>query len=200
MEMMVLNEVLENFNYDVLEEEIKKGFYYIRGIFSKADVVNKNKRLYPKDVLREAVDDIQESVKNNGFVGECEHPSSPKINLDRMSHKITKLEMMEDGSMVGEMKLLDTPMGNIIKSLVKENIRLGVSTRGLGKVVKKDYLGESVDFVQPNYKLRAIDIVFDPSAGEHGRPQFVVEEATPNGILLGGTSNFEKVWKEVFES
>lgn len=195
---MILNEVNESFKYDLLEEERRNGNYYIRGVFSKADVINRNKRLYPRKILGEAVDTLQEAISAKGFVGELEHPSTPKINIDRISHMITKLSLMEDGSMVGEMKILDTPTGKILKALVDEGVYLGVSTRGTGSVVSKKYLGEEVKEVQDNFRLRAIDVVFEPSAGESGRPDFVVEGVTESGILLGGSSTFSKVWENIF--
>ena len=102
--------------------------------------------------------------------------SSPKINVERISHKITKIDMMEDGAVVAEMEVLDTPHGRILKQLINEGVHLGVSTRALGKVTPyRGPLGEGLVEVSSGLNLKAIDIVFEPSAGDDGRPNFFAE-------------------------
>jgi len=125
--------------------------------------------------------------------------SSPKVNIERISHKITKLKMAPDGAVLAEMTILNTPQGNILKNLIDGGVQLGVSTRGLGGI--KPYhgpLGEGFVEVQPGFKMKAIDVVFDPSAGIDGRPNFVTEETSNSGIILGHTTKFERVWNDVF--
>lgn len=194
-DLILLEDYTENFKYELLNEEKKEGNYYIRGVFAKAGIKNKNGRYYPMNVMQESVRDVQDLIKNNGFVGQLEHPSTPKINVEKISHKITGLEMSKDGTVVGEMKVLNTKDGRILQDLINENIRLGVSTRGLGKLTEDNSLGESVLRVEPGYKLKAIDIVFDPSAGTY--PDMVAEDTQYN-VVLGGTAKFSEVWESIF--
>jgi len=198
-----LFETDDAFRYEIIKEDVNgKKKYLIRGSFSKADVVNKNKRLYPRNVMAESLKECTEMMSQNRMVGELEHPASPKINLERISHKINKLELAEDGTLLGEMEVLDTPTGKILQTLIDSNVGLGVSTRGTGSVKKikyqvKEGVFEDVLEVQPDFKLRAIDIVFDPSAGEFGTPQFVAEGLD----LFNEPSNkitFGEVWGRLF--
>jgi len=198
-----LFETDDAFRYEIIKEDVNgKKKYLIRGSFSKAGVVNKNKRLYPRNVMAESLKECTEMMSQNRMVGELEHPASPKINLERISHKINKLELAEDGTLLGEMEVLDTPTGKILQTLIDSNVGLGVSTRGTGSVKKikyqvKEGVFEDVLEVQPDFKLRAIDIVFDPSAGEFGTPQFVAEGLD----LFNEPSNkitFGEVWGRLF--
>jgi hypothetical protein len=198
-----LFETDDAFRYEIIKEDVNgKKKYLIRGSFSKAGVVNKNKRLYPRNVMAESLKECTEMMSQNRMVGELEHPASPKINLERISHKINKLELAEDGTLLGEMEVLDTPTGKILQTLIDSNVGLGVSTRGTGSVKKikyqvKEGVFEDVLEVQPDFKLRAIDIVFDPSAGEFGTPQFVAEGLE----LFNEPSNkitFGEVWGRLF--
>jgi len=168
---------LEDFSpleYQLTENEDKR--FVIRGVFSKADVPNKNGRVYPFAILKEMVESVQDLISRNGLVGELDHPPSPKINVDKISHKITRLELMEDGAVVGEMEVLNTDQGRKLRQLMSEGIHLGVSTRALGNT--KPYtgqLGKNLVEVTSGLRLKAIDVVFDPSAGDFGRPEFVME-------------------------
>ena len=196
--MMFLEDYQETFQYQLTESyDAKKGFY-IRGIVSRAGVLNKNKRLYPLSVMEEAVSSIQNDVKSGGFVGELDHPPTPKINVNKISHKITKLEMASDGAVLAEMIVLDTSEGRELKKLIEGGVRLGVSTRALGGVKPSRQLGEGVVEVLPGLKMKAIDVVFDPSAGDDGRPDFVAESVTESGIVLGYSPKFERVWSDIF--
>lgn len=99
---MFLEDFQEVFQYQLTEssnDETSKGFF-IRGVVSRAGVLNKNKRFYPIPVMEEAISSIQEDVKSGGFVGELDHPPTPKINVNKISHKITKLEMAPDGAVI----------------------------------------------------------------------------------------------------
>jgi hypothetical protein len=196
--LMFLEDYQETFQYQLTESsESQKGFF-IRGIVSRAGVLNKNKRLYPMSVMEEAVSSIQNDVKSGGFVGELDHPPTPKINVNKISHKITKLEMASDGAVLAEMIVLDTSEGRELKKLIEGGVRLGVSTRALGGVKPSRNLGEGVVEVLPGLKMKAIDVVFDPSAGDDGRPDFVAESVTENGIILGYSPKFERVWNDIF--
>lgn len=198
-DIMFLEDYQETFQYQLTESAKQGKDFFIRGVVSRAGVRNKNRRVYPVPVMEQALQSIQESVKAGGFVGELDHPPVPKINVDKISHKITKIEMAPDGAVLAEMVVLDTTQGRELKKLIEGGVRLGVSTRALGGV--KPYhgpLGEGLVEVQPGLNLKAIDVVFDPSAGSDGRPDFVVESVTESGIVLGHSKKFEQVWSDVF--
>ena len=144
----------------------------IRGIFMQADQKNRNGRVYPMSVLNKEVARYnKEFVAEDRAFGELGHPEGPTVNLDRVSHMITKLEA--DGkNFVGEAKLLSTPMGEIAKALIKDGGKLGVSSRGMGSLESKG----GANYVKDDFYLAtAADIVADPSA-----PQAFVE-----GIMEG---------------
>lgn len=134
---------------------------YIHGVFAQHSVVNRNRRIYPKGVMNESMEDyIREYVTNNRAVGELEHPSNTKINMDRIALKIESL--YEDGnSYIGKARVLDTPCGKIIKGLIEGGVQLGVSTRADGSVKKN---GSGIMEVQSGLKMAAIDCVTSPSA------------------------------------
>lgn len=148
----------------VLIEEDKstgKKNYFIEGIFMQAERQNKNGRVYPMRVLQNEVNRYNnEYVLKNRAFGELGHPDTTSINLDRVSHMITNLRP-EGNNFIGKSKVLDTPMGNIVKGLLDGGACLGVSTRGVGSL--KAHNGYQL--VQDDFKLAtAADIVADPSA------------------------------------
>jgi len=156
----------------VLRED-KKGEdnYFIEGIFMQAETKNRNGRVYPRDILvKEASRYSDEFVKTSRAMGELGHPEGPTVNLDRVSHLITSLDISEN-NIIGKAKILNTPVGNIAKNLLKEGVKLGVSTRGMGSLREKN----GVNIVQPDFMLSAVDIVADPSA----------PDAFVNGIMEG---------------
>lgn len=117
--------------------------------------------MYPKEILQKEVDRYNKeyTAKNRAF-GELGHPDSPTINLDRVSHMIKSLKL-EGNNFIGRAKIMDTPYGKIVKSLIDEGAQLGVSSRGLGSIVQKN----GVNLVQDDFMLAtAADIVADPSA------------------------------------
>lgn len=135
--------------------------HYITGVFMQAEQKNKNGRVYPMHILRNEVDRYNRDyiMKNRAF-GELGHPENPTINLDRVSHMITSLS--PDGTnFIGKAKILDTPNGKIVKSLLDGGANLGVSTRGVGSLKPQS----GVQLVQDDFHLAtAADIVADPSA------------------------------------
>tara|TARA_B100000287_G_scaffold409646_1_gene437253 strand:- start:36 stop:689 length:654 start_codon:yes stop_codon:yes gene_type:complete len=148
----------------VLEEETKNGKknLYIEGTFLQGEIKNRNGRMYPMATLRREVDKYNESfVKSGRALGELGHPEGPTVNLDRVSHLITSLQ--EDGTnFKGRARILDTPMGNIARSLLGEGVKLGVSSRGIGSLKRTS---EGVNVVADDFMLAtAADIVADPSA------------------------------------
>ena len=134
--------------------------YFIEGIFLQANVLNKNGRVYSRDILQnEVARYTKDFILPKRSLGELGHPDSPTVNQDRASHYITDLK--EDGNnWVGKAKILDTPYGKIVKTFIDEGITNGVSSRGMGTLVERN----GVNHVQEDYKLVGVDIVHDPSA------------------------------------
>lgn len=161
--MKLIKEHTETVNYLIEEDkETGKKNYNIEGVFLQADIKNRNGRIYPVDVLdKEVKRYVKENVKKNRAYGELGHPDSPTINLDRVSHMIKELKL-EGKNFVGKAKIMDTPYGKIVKSLIDEGASLGVSSRGMGSLkTTKDGTSE----VQKDFMLAtAADIVADPSA------------------------------------
>ena len=158
--MKLITETTEDIKY-LKEEKDGKTNLFIEGVFLQSDLKNRNGRVYPREIMQREVDRyVKESIDKKRAMGELGHPDGPTINLDRVSHMITSLR--EDGSnYVGKAKILDTPMGNIVKNLIDEGASLGVSSRGLGTLKEKNGINE----VQDDFVLStAADIVADPSA------------------------------------
>ena len=143
------------------EEKDGKKTLYITGPFLQAEVVNRNKRFYGLDTMIKEVSRYNESFTNKGrALGELGHPDGPQINLDRVSHKIVSLTQ-EGNNFMGKAQILSTPMGKIAESLLKEGVKLGVSSRGMGSIQNVD----GVNHVGEDFMLAtAADIVADPSA------------------------------------
>jgi hypothetical protein len=157
----IVEHLEQELNY-LTEEKNGKKQTFIEGVFMQADKLNKNKRIYPKEVLSKATNKyIKEQVSKGRAVGELNHPDGPAINLDKVSHRITELKF-EGNNVVGKALVLDTPMGNIVKGLVDGGVKLGVSSRGMGTVENKN--GQTV--VKNDFVLATVDIVQDPSAPE----------------------------------
>jgi hypothetical protein len=141
---------------------------YIKGPFLLAAEANRNKRIYPlEEMVKEVTRYDKEMIKAKRSTGELNHPSSPEVNLERACHMVT--DLTQNGNVFeGKSKVLSTPMGQIVRSLVMDGVKLGVSSRALGRVDQKDGIGHVSDF-----RLVAIDVVADPS----------VPTAFVNGIL-----------------
>jgi hypothetical protein len=158
--MKLIKEINETVNYLTEDADGKKSLF-IEGPFLVAETKNRNGRLYEYNTMKKEVARYTESyINKQRAFGELGHPETPSINLDRVSHMITSLR--EDGNTwVGKAKILDTPMGNIARSLIEGGAQLGVSSRGMGSL--KNVNG--VNIVQPDFYLAtAADIVADPSA------------------------------------
>ena len=174
--MKLISEEILNVEFLTEDTEGKKS-HFIEGIFLQGGIKNRNGRFYPVETLAREVAKYDENYIQKGrALGELGHPDGPSINLDRVSHKITSLK--EDGNnFIGRAKILDTPMGNIAKNLLDEGVKLGVSSRGMGSLVKK----EGCNVVADDFMLAtAADIVADPSA----------PDAFVDGIMEG----MEWVW------
>jgi|TARA_B100001778_G_scaffold103809_1_gene84747 hypothetical protein len=159
--MKLIREEIETVEF-VTEERNGKKSLYIEGVFLQGNIKNRNGRMYPMETLAKEVCRYNESnVVTGRALGELGHPDGPTVNLDRVSHKIVSLK--ESGSnFIGKAKILDTPMGQIAKSLIGEGVKLGVSSRGIGslKPTKEGFNVVGDDFMLAT----AADIVADPSA------------------------------------
>ena len=169
--MKLITEMIEDVEY-LVESKGDTKHYYIEGIFMQAEQKNRNGRVYPTAHITPAVDKyVTEYVAQNRAMGELNHPSGPTVNLDKVSHIIKELKT-DGNNFVGKAKVLDTPMGKIVKSLIDEGAKLGVSSRGMGSLKKNS---RGINEVQNDFTLSAVDIVADPSA----------PDAFVNGILEG---------------
>ncbi len=173
----LFSESIEDVEYICEEKESGKKNYKIRGIFMQADVKNRNGRIYPLDVLQKEVAKYNKNfIQQKRAFGELGHPEGPTVNLERVSHMITSLA--PDGkNFIGEAKILETPMGKIVKNLMDEGAKLGVSSRGMGSLNQKN----GANYVRDDFYLAtAADIVADPSA--------------PNAFVEGIMEGKEWVW------
>ncbi len=166
----------DNINY-LVEQDPKTGkdHVFIEGIMLQTEVKNKNGRIYPKEIMQKEVKRYtKEYINEKRAYGELGHPEGPTINLERTSHLIQSLK--EDGNnFVGKAKILSTPMGEIVKNLLADGARLGVSSRGMGSLKASSQKG-GVQLVQSDFQLAtAADIVADPSA----------PDAFVNGVMEG---------------
>ena len=173
----LFSESIEDVEYICEEKESGKKNYKIRGIFMQADVKNRNGRIYPLDVLQKEVAKYNKNfIQQKRAFGELGHPEGPTVNLERVSHMITSLA--PDGkNFFGEAKILETPMGKIVKNLMDEGAKLGVSSRGMGSLDQK----KGANYVREDFYLAtAADIVADPSA--------------PNAFVEGIMEGKEWIW------
>ena len=143
----------------LIEEKNGKKNYKIKGIFMQSNIKNRNGRVYPKEVLMKEVKNYtRDFIEKNRAFGELGHPDGPTVNLDRVSHMITSLKQ-EGDNFIGEAKIMDTPMGKIVKNLMDEGATLGVSSRGMGSLKQ---VGETME-VQDDFELLCWDFVSTPS-------------------------------------
>ncbi len=173
----LFSEAVEDVEYICEEKESGKKNYKIRGIFMQADVKNRNGRVYPMEILQKEVAKYNKNfIQEKRAFGELGHPDGPTVNLERVSHMITSLT--PDGkNFVGEAKIMSTPMGEIVKNLMNEGAKLGVSSRGMGSLDQKN----GANYVRDDFYLAtAADIVADPSA--------------PNAFVEGIMEGKEWVW------
>jgi hypothetical protein len=211
--MKLIKEVTEEIKYiSELNEETGKKSHFIEGVFLQSNLKNRNGRMYPKEVMqKEVARYTKESIDKKRAYGELGHPDGPTVNLDRVSHMIVGLK--EDGdNYIGRAKILDTPMGRIVKELIDEGASLGVSSRGLGSLKERNGINE----VQEDFMLAtAADIVADPSAPDayvqgimenkewtfvNGIWQEKELEESKDMIRAASTKELEAVKMQVFEN
>ena len=176
--MKLISESIEDIEYLLEDDEVTgKKNYKIRGPFLQAEVKNRIGRIYPLAILEKEVRRYnKEYIQKNRAFGELGHPDGPTVNLERVSHMITSLHP-NGNDFIGEAKIMDTPYGKIVKNLIDEGAKLGVSSRGMGSLEPK----RGVNFVKDDFYLAtAADIVADPSA--------------PNAFVEGIMEGKEWVW------
>ena len=173
----LFSEAVEEVEYITEAKEGGGKNYKIKGIFLQADIKNRNGRIYPMEVLEKEVTRYNKKfINEKRAYGELGHPEGPTVNLERVSHMVT--ELYPDGkNFIGEAKIMETPMGKIVKSLMNEGGKLGVSSRGMGSLDQKN----GANYVRDDFYLAtAADIVADPSA--------------PNAFVEGIMEGKEWVW------
>ena len=175
--MKLISEALEETKFIVEETKEGKKDYKIKGVFMQAEIKNRNGRVYPMEVLETEVGRYNKKfINENRAYGELGHPEGPTVNLDRVSHMVTSLKK-EGNDFIGEAKIMDTPMGKIVKNIMDEGGKLGVSSRGMGSLEQKN----GANYVKKDFMLAAAaDIVADPSA--------------PNAFVEGIMEGKEWVW------
>ena len=151
------------------------GKVIVRGVLQRAESKNQNGRVYPKDILvREAKKYTDEFINERRAMGELDHPESSVVNLQNVSHNVRKMHF-EGDNLMGEVEVLGTPSGNILKELFKSGIKLGISSRGMGSVETVNENGKEAQEVQPDFELIAFDFVSNPST--HGAFMYPVNES-----------------------
>ncbi len=181
--MLLLTEEISDVQY-VVEEKNGEKNVFIEGTFLQGDIQNRNGRMYPMQILEAEVNRyVKEFVDRKRAFGELGHPEGPVINLERVSHLILSLKK-EGSNFIGRAKVMDTPFGKIVKSLIKEGAQLGVSSRGMGSLQQRR---SGVNVVRDDFHLAtAADIVADPSA----------PDAFVRGIMEGKDWIYENgLWK-----
>ena len=177
--MRLISEELAEVEFitEELNEDTGKKSYKIKGVFMQSDVKNRNGRIYPQQILAKEVAKYNKNfIKEKRAFGELGHPDGPTVNLERVSHMIT--DLYPDGkNFIGEAKIMSTPMGEIVKNLMDEGAKLGVSSRGMGSLESRG----GTNYVKDDFYLAtAADIVADPSA--------------PNAFVEGIMEGKEWVW------
>jgi len=185
--MKLLTEILDQPLHLLEEGEGDNKKQFLEGVFMQAGIPNRNKRIYPVDILqKEATRFMTENVSKNRAYGELNHPEGPNINLDRVAILIKNLRQ-EGNNFLGKAQIASTPMGDTVRGLLKDGANLGVSTRALGSLKP---ISEGLNEVQGDLRLLAIDVVADPSA----------PDAYVNGIFEGREYIFDPIQGTVLEA
>lgn len=159
-QMLLIDSCLNSgFELDLKESNIEKGLIKFRGKFQEAEAVNKNKRIYPYAVLDENVQRLNEVVKSRGLIGELDHPTDSIIHFKEASHVITRL-WWDGNVLMGEGEILNTPHGKVLKALLNDGVRVGISSRGVGNGRTNE---NGILVIGESYKLITFDAVADPS-------------------------------------
>lgn len=187
----VLNEMVLNEGSNPLSENVK-----FKGKFQEAEAVNKNKRMYPFDILNFNVKRLEETIGGGSLVGELDHPTDSIIHFTNASHKITRL-WWEDKVLMGEGVILNTPSGKILKSLINDGVRVGISSRGVGNGKVNE---EGILVIGESYKLITFDAVADPSTNQAFQEKVVSRrenvEVSPTRVAKNESSSIHSFNKK----
>ena len=160
---------------ETINESMGGGKLLVKGVLQRANAENQNGRIYPKEILvREAKKYNDSFITERRAMGELDHPESSVVNLQNVSHNVKKMHF-EGDNLMGEVEVLPTPSGNILKELFKAGIKLGISSRGMGSVETVNENGAEAQEVQPDFELIAFDFVSNPST--HGAFMYPVNES-----------------------
>lgn len=142
----------------ILSESTKTGTMKIRGIFQKCDEKNNNNRIYSRTILEREIGRVKPLFEERRLLGELDHPSYDSVKLSNASHLITNL-YFKGNEVIGEAEILSTPAGKVAQALIKDGVKIGISSRGLGSLSE----GKDCKIVNDDYKLVTFDLVADPS-------------------------------------
>lgn len=187
-----------NFEYDpalIKEQRVPGQPLIMKGILQKAETLNQNGRVYPKNILEREIRNYQKFIKENRALGELDHPDSSVVELKNASHNI-KEAYMEGNIVYGTVEILNTPSGKILQSLVESGVTLGISSRGVGSTRSEG----SMQIVQDDFQLICWDFVSEPSTpgafmmkeGKEVSPQFINE-------VFNKTDRIDRIFNDILE-
>jgi len=189
MKNLLVDYIPFDVSQDAINEAIKEdnGKLIVRGVLQRAEAKNQNGRVYPKEILmRESKKYDENFIKQKRALGELDHPDSSVVNLQNVSHNITEMHF-EGDNLIGTCEILTTPSGNILRELIKNGIKLGISSRGLGSVetVNEGPNDQPVQKVGNDFELIAFDFVSNPST--HGAFMYPMNESVDKTQTSGRT-------------
>jgi hypothetical protein len=187
-----------NFEYDpkIIKEQREKGQPLImKGILQKAETLNQNGRVYPRNILEREITNYQKFIKENRALGELDHPDSSVVELKNASHNI-KEAYMEGNIVYGTVEILNTPSGKILQSLVESGVTLGISSRGVGSTRTQG----DMQIVQDDFQLICWDFVSEPSTPG----AFMMREGKeiePNAInnVFNKSDRIDRIFNDILE-
>ena len=212
--MKFITEQTDSLSYTINEGvDGKSKSYFIEGVFAQANTPNRNGRNYPSAIMEREVSKFQTAIKESRSTGELGHPDTMTVNPDKISHMITELKFEGKNDVFGKAKILESlPQGAIAAALLKEGVKLGVSTRGVGSLSQRN---DGINEVQNDFFLRTIDIVSEPSGIDcwvngimegaewvfiNGRYEPRMVESTKQIILAAPSKDLQRVCMEAFNS
>ena len=189
MKNLLVDYIPFDISQDTINEAIKEenGKLVVRGVLQRAEAKNQNGRVYPKEILmRESKKYDENFIKQKIALGELDHPDSSVVNLQNVSHNITEMHF-EGDNLIGTCEILTTPSGNILRELIKNGIKLGISSRGLGSVetVNEGPNDNPIQKVGQDFELIAFDFVSNPST--HGAFMYPMNESVDKTQTSGRT-------------
>jgi len=189
MKNLIVDYIPFDISQDTINEAVKEnnGKLVVKGVLQRAEAKNQNGRVYPKEILmRESEKYNDNFIKQKRALGELDHPDSSVVNLSNVSHNITEMHF-EGDNLIGTCEILTTPSGNILRELIKNGIKLGISSRGLGSVetVNEGPNDNPVQKVGQDFELIAFDFVSNPST--HGAFMYPMNEGVDRTQTQGRT-------------